>query len=71
MAKDYHKGKKIACYIPDELCEKVDAYVHDCNIYCNDMELDDSISKAVFKLTRTDVIKMALEEFLHNHCTNR
>lgn len=26
MAKDYHKGKKIACYIPDELAELLELY---------------------------------------------
>lgn len=70
MAKDYHKGKKIACYIPDELCKQVDAYVKNCNIYYNHMELDDLVSKAAFKLSRTDVIKMALKEYLHNHDIN-
>ena len=70
MAKEYHKGKKIACYVPEELCERLDTYVKNCNRYINDMELDDSLSKTVLKLSRTDVIKMSLLEYLHNHDIN-
>ena len=70
MKKDYHKGKKIACYVPEELCEKLDTYVTNCNRYYNAMELDDIVSKAAFKLSRTDVIKMALKEYLYNHDIN-
>lgn len=63
MAKDYHKGIKLQCYIHDELSQKLDNYIQNYNRYAQALESDESVTKA-------DVVRLAISEYLEKHDIN-
>lgn len=70
MAKDYHKGVKLQCYISDELSQKVDNYIQNYNRYVQDY-VHDYDSDGIYKcISKADVIRLAITEFLEKHDIN-
>lgn len=63
MAKDYHKGVRLQCYIPDELSQKLDNYIQNSNRYLQDHKYCQHINKA-------DVVRAAIIEYLKEHDIN-
>ena len=55
MAKDYHKGYKLQCYIPEELNNKIDACVEALNA---DAENCDYV---LDKITKSDFVRISLD----------
>lgn len=56
MPKDYHKGVKLQCYIPEELSQKLDRY----NQGYNNLNPHDKMSKS-------DIVRIAIKEFLNKY----
>lgn len=63
MAKDYHKGVKLQCYISDELSQKLDNYIQNFNRYIQDHNSSELINKA-------DVVRAALTKYLETYDIN-
>ena len=56
MPKDYHKGVKLQCYIPEKLSQKLDRY----NQGYNNLNLHN-------KMTKSDIVRIAIKEFLNKY----
>ena len=59
MAKDYHKGYRLQCYIPEELLQRLDNYIQKHNDFCQ--------AEKQYQTNKTDVVIRALVEFLQIH----
>lgn len=53
MPKDYHKGVKLQCYIPEDLSQKLDKYIQGYNNL-----------NSHNKMSKSDIVRIAIKEFL-------